>query len=60
MTPEERLKQKAKNLIYETGCSSEHAVDEASKEFENLANQADKLQDVKQQIEWDLKFGSND
>jgi hypothetical protein len=57
MTPEERLKQKAKNLIHEMGCTPADAVVQASKEFGNLANQADKLQDVKEQIEWDLKFG---
>jgi hypothetical protein len=57
MTPEERLKQKAKTLIHQKGCSPEDAVTEASKEFGNLANQADKLQDVKEQIEWDLRLG---
>jgi hypothetical protein len=60
MTPEERLKQKAKNLIYQMGCSPEDAVAQASKEFGNLANQADKLQNVKEQIEWDLRFGKQD
>jgi transcription elongation GreA/GreB family factor len=56
MTPEERLKQKAKNLI-QTGCTPVDAVVQASKEFGDLANQADTLQNVKEQIEWDLKFG---
>ena len=58
MTPEERLKQKAKNLIFQTGCSPEHAVTNVAWEFGNLASHADKLQDIKQQIEWELKFGN--
>jgi hypothetical protein len=57
MTPEERLKQKANDLIQTTGCSPEDAVTNASKEFGNLANQADKLQDIVQQIKWFLRFG---
>jgi hypothetical protein len=57
MTPEQRLKQKAKRLIHSTGCSPEAAVIEVSKEFGALVHQADKLQNVKQQIEWELKFG---
>jgi hypothetical protein len=56
MTPEERLKQKAKNLI-QMGCTPADAVDQASKEFRNLANQAETLQNVKEQIERDLRFG---
>ena len=59
MTPEERLTQKAKNLVDTTGCSPEYAVNQVAKEFGSLANQADKLLNIKQQIEWDLKFGKN-
>lgn len=55
MTPEERLKQKAKKLIRQ-GCTIDKAIKSAAKGTE-LANKADKLRNIKQQIEWDMRFG---
>jgi hypothetical protein len=57
MTPEERLKQKVKNLIHKTGCSPEDAIAQISQDFGSSADQADMLQNIKHQVEWDLKFG---
>jgi hypothetical protein len=57
MTPEEKFKQEVKNLIEQSGCSVDKAFETALKEFSHLADQADVLRNIKQQIEWDMKFG---
>jgi hypothetical protein len=63
MPPYSQFKKQVKELMKE-GCSLETAIDqikmseeytEAKSEYEALANQADKLLEIKQQIEWEIE-----
>lgn len=56
MTPEEWFKQRVKDLMNQPGCNLDQAFSKASDEVEGLANQADRLQNIKHQIEWEMRF----
>lgn len=42
------------------GCTFDIAFDRAKRSFGVQADQADRLLDIKQQLEWELNFGNND
>lgn len=65
MPPYNQFKKRAKELMKQ-GCTFETAIDkinrkkeysEAKSEHEVLANQADNLLEIKQQIQWEIKIG---
>jgi hypothetical protein len=59
MTPEERFKEQVKSLVQSKGCSIDEAYSQVLPGFSDLANQAVRLQNLKHQIEWELKFGKS-
>jgi|GEM_PF-2342554 len=65
MPPYSQFKKRAKELMKQ-GCTFETAIDkikrkkeysEAKSEYEALADKADKLLEIRQQIEWEIKIG---
>jgi CheY-like chemotaxis protein len=56
LTPEERFKQQVREMMRSRECSIDEAIFQVLPRFSDLANQAVKLQDLKHQIEWELRF----
>ena len=59
MPPYNQFRQKVKDLMNSKGCTFDVAFNTAQKEYGNRADQADNWLDMKQQLEWELKFGKN-
>jgi hypothetical protein len=59
MPPYNKFKRKVTDLMRK-GCTFDMAFDRAKRSFGVQADQADRLLDIKQQLEWELNFGNND
>lgn len=59
MTPLERFKRKVKQLIKKDNCSLDVAFDKVANEIDNINDQGDKMLNIKQNIELELKLEEN-
>jgi len=54
MAPLKQFEKRMQELV-RNGCTTDNAYQIASQEFSNLADRADQLLEIKQQIEWDQR-----
>lgn len=59
MTPEELFNKRVNELI-QSGCSMDEALQTASEEIIDKANQADQSTSNKLQTEWNIEFGQGE